>query len=333
MERITIVGMGPVGASIGLALKRANLRNAEVVGTGRDKEALATAQKMGALDKTESGLRSALRGAQLVILDTTLRETKELLENMGPLLEDGTLVTDTGSLKGQVLRWADEYLPSEVNFIGGHPLSKRDLRSLEDAHPDAFRDSEYCLVPGRRTDAEAMDTMVALIQLLGARPFFMDEVELDSYAAATKILPVVLSSALVTSTSASESWREIAMVASTEFRDMSSLAANDPEESEMACRATADLLVHWIDQIIGQLYTFRNKIKEDAEDLLDAFVKAWEERARWEAGTAGRSEERRVHIPTATQTIASMFVPERLLERQRQAAEKKKEGRWRFGRR
>ena len=130
MGRMTIVGFGPVGASIGLGLKRAKLRDTEIVGTSRSRSALSAASKAGAVDSTTTNLRSAIIGAQLVVLDVPLSETKEMLEAIGPILEGGCVVTDTGATKVRVMEWAEECLPKGISFVGGHPLPKKRLQTL-----------------------------------------------------------------------------------------------------------------------------------------------------------------------------------------------------------
>lgn len=329
MERITIVGTGPIGVSIGLALVRSGLRDTEVVGSSGDRAALSKAEKMGAMDKSIPGLRSAIEGAHLVILDTPLSETKELLEAIGPRLEDGCVVTDTGSAKVRVLEWAEQYLPRGVSFVGGRPLPRQVVSDVEDADPQLFEGINYVVIASNKADQESVRTVVGLVEKLGAKPIFLDAHEHDSYAAAMNYLPVVLSSAFVTATGGSDGWREMHRLAASEFSDLSRLAANDPQDNEVACLANPEALVHWIDQMITALYAYRNQIKDGSDELLDSFVKAWEARARWEVGAVVASDG--PAIPTAGDSMATLFFGEKLLDRYRQirGAEPKK-SRWRY---
>ena len=124
MDRIAIVGMGLIGSSLGMALKKAEV-GMEIVGTDRDRAVAARAQRAGASDRTENNPLAAIRGAKIVILATPIGGIHDLLQLFGPELEAGTIVTDTGSTKVEVLRWAEEYLPSSVDFVGGHPMACR----------------------------------------------------------------------------------------------------------------------------------------------------------------------------------------------------------------
>jgi prephenate dehydrogenase len=316
LERITIIGMSPVGASIGLALMRARLRNTEIIGTSVDRNSLTTAAKMGAMDKAVSRLRNAVEGAQLVIIDTPLTETRDALELVADTAPDGCVVTDTGAAKVRVLEWAKDALPPNVSFVGGHPLTKTPLASLDDASATAFEGVDYCLIPSANAEGEALRTVVGLVERLGAKPLFLDAKEHDSYAAAMTYLPIVLSSAFVTATTQAEGWREMHRLAASEFAEVSRYAGNDPLDNEVASRASPEELVHWLDKMIATLYSYRNQIKEDSDGLLDAFIKAWEARAKWEANAVVSSDS--PGLPSAGDSMASAFLGDRLAKRMRE---------------
>ncbi len=318
--------MGPIGTAIGLGLKRAGLPNTEIVGTGRDRDRLSKASKMGAVDKASGNLGDAIKGAQLVVLDTGLDETRELLEALAGILEQGAVVTDTATAKALVMRWAADYLPDGVSFVGGRPLPKRELLQQEDAEEGAFEGTYYCVIPPLSTPQDAVKTVLGMVEALGAKPFFLDAGEHDGFTAAMEILPQVLSSALVTSASASESWKEMSRLASHEFRRVSHLAANNPEESHATCLADPDLTVHWLDRFIDELLSYRSKIQQGDDELLDTFIDAWEARTKLELGAVEADD--RPDAPTAANSIGSMFLGERLMRRQRQMAERKKRRGW-----
>lgn len=316
LDRITIVGMGPVGTSIGLALKEAKLANTEIIGTSAERNDLNKAAKMGAVDDATPNLRSAVQGAKLVILDVSITDTREFLDVLGTILDDGAVVTDTGATKVRVTEWAEESLPKGISFVGGNPLMKNPVVSLEDANPAAFKGINYCVIPSESAEKEAVRTVVGLVEILGAKPLFLDPHEHDSYAVAMTYLPIVMSSAFVTATSGSRSWREMHRLASSEFSEFSRLAGNDPQDNETACLTNPDALVTWLDSLITELYFYRNQIKDRSEDLLETFIKAWEARSRWEVNAVVEDEQ--TAMPSARESMASAFLGERLLDRYRQ---------------
>ena len=166
-----------------------------------------------------------------MILATPIGGIHDLLQLFGPELEAGTIVTDTGSTKVEVLRWAEEYLPSAVDFVGGHPMAGKELSGPEAAEADLFQDATYCIIPGNGADQVAVRVVTQMAEVVGAKPYFIDAAEHDSYVAAVSHLPLVLSTVLVRLNSGNPAWPEVAKLASGGFRDVSRLAAGSPEMS------------------------------------------------------------------------------------------------------
>ena len=330
MERITIIGTGVVGVSIGLALKRANLRNTEIVGSSGDRDALKIAFKSGAYDEETSNLRNAVRGAQMIVLDSPFTQTRELLDAIAPIVEDGCVITDTCAAKVRAMEWADQLLPGSVSFVSGRPLIRKPYTTLEDASADLFQGAHYCISPSGSADETSVKTVVGMVELIGAKPLFLDPHEHDSYAVAMEVLPTVLSSAFVTTTAGSESWREMHQLAASTFAEYSRLASEDPIDNEASCYTNIEALVHWIDEYITELYTYRNMIRESNDELVDTFIKAWEGRARWDAGAVVDTGENA--LPTAGQSMATAFFGEKLTQRYQQmtGGDEKRKKSWNY---
>lgn len=315
LERITIIGMGPIGTAIAFALKRGGLSNTEIVATGASRDVLSVIDKMKAVDRTMVSIASAVSGASMVILDVPLHETYELVEHIGDLIDKDCVVTDTGTTKLLVMEWAEEFFPSSVDFVGGHPLIKEKLFTLEEAAGFSFEGIDYCVIPASGASRQSVQTVVGMVEMLKAKPLFLDPKEHDSYAVAMEYLPVVMSSALTTAITGSNSWREMHRLAAHEFGQFSRLAANDPQINEAESVANPEAMVYWIDQLITELYKYRNQIKDGDEQLLDSFVKAWEGRARWEADAIVENDS--PQLQKASSSFATAFFGEKLLERYR----------------
>ena len=288
MSRMAIIGLGLIGGSVGLALRRAKA-DVEVVGFARRPEVASRAIEIGAADRTEGSLSSAVKGADLVLIATPTTAMKAILAEIGGSLDEGCIVTDVASTKAKVMGWAEESLPPSTSFIGGHPMAGKETSGIEAADADLFAGCTYCLIPGPSATKEAIDTMDDLVKKIGARPLFIDAYEHDSLVAAISHLPIVISAALVSMITKSPSWPEMAKLAATGFRDLTRLASGSPEMSRDICLTNKEPIIRWIDEYIQELERFRRLVSEGGEELEEAFVRARKAREGWQRGLAKNS--------------------------------------------
>lgn len=281
MERITIIGLGLIGGSIGLALKQARGNGIEIVGHDLNPEAAAKAMVLGAIDKTARTLASATEKADLILIATPVMAIKQILSQIAPSLPGGCIITDTASTKEQVIQWAQEFLPSTVSFIGGHPVAGKETSGIDGAEAHLFTGCTYCLIPGPNVTQQASEELVELVNLIGAKPFFIDAARHDEFVAAISHLPILLSAALVSATTKSPSWPDFSKLAATGFRDLSRLASGNPEVNRDICLTNQAAIVRWIDAYINQLQAYRRLIIDGSEELGKAFAQAREARQKW----------------------------------------------------
>ena len=313
MSRLAIIGTGMVGASLGLALKQAKVKDLEIVGSDLERRHANQAKNLGAVDRVSGSLVGAVDGAQVVVIATPVMAIKEVMEIVGPSLEPGCLVTDTGSSKGVVLEWAEEILPSTVNFVGGDPIIGADGSGPEAARADVFTNRPYCVIPGRKASQNHVQALNDLIRTVGGKPYYIDIAEHDSFVGAVDQLPTLLGVALVSCTSQSPSWDDIAQVASHQYREMTKPASLDPQSTSDSVLSNREGVVSWIDSFIGHLYEVR-KILTEHEDkdsaLRDLFDKAAYQRARWMAGAVSpemRFASTSERPPSAMEAMGRMF--------------------------
>ena len=314
MQKITIIGTGLIGTSLGLALKGASLKDVEIVGLDLHRSNASKAQSMGAVDHTTGNLNDAVRDARMVIIATPITEIRHLMEEIGSRLPEGCLVTDTAGSKGVVLEWAETYLGRRVSFVGGHPMVSADESGPEAADASLFKGRPYCIVPAKGADQDAVKMMTEMISAIGAKAYFIDVTEHDSFVCAVSKLPFLLSVALVGCTSKSPSWDDIAKVASAQFRDVTSPASTDPVIQREVFLSDNQPIVHWIDAFINELYQIRQVLTGDEAGKRDAlgklFTQAYEARNRWMVGAVDRSAQISAiseHVPSAGETMASLF--------------------------
>ena len=315
MERITIIGLGYIGSSLGMAIRAAHGNKVEVVGYDGERRVHNQATKIGAADRAEWNLDEAVDGADLIVLAIPAYAIPEVLEAAARHLKDGATVTDTANTKRAIIEVAEEILPSGVGFVGGNPLVGGGQTGQDNASAAIFAGSRWAIVASPGTPQGSVSEVTQMVESLGAKAFFVDAHEHDSYMAAVNGLPTLVSAALMSTAASSPSWREISRFASSEFNSMTELAEVDPAANYAMCNTNSDMLVHWIDQVTERLNGMKSLIQddEDREDpdgqLMDTFVHSWEARVRVVAGIEPGSETS-LHgqLPTAGEGIMQMFL-------------------------
>ncbi len=290
MNKITIIGLGVVGNSIGMALKRAGSAAAEggqgqpsvppvhIAGfdPGREQEAAAL-RRYGSVDEIAPDLRRAVQGAHLVVVSTPAAAMREVLEAIGPMLDSGTTVTDTLSVKGEVMKWAGELLGPNANFVGGHPLSKTyDLATLPDeALPsaDMFDGATYCVIPLPTATNESLNRVIWLAETLRAKPLFIDTLEHDSFVAAVAHLPVLAAAALLRLTAGGRTWQDMSLFAGPQFQSATEPLSADPELLAGGLLQNRQMVLQWLDQYMLALADVRDLAAGEDPAALSAALK------------------------------------------------------------
>jgi len=300
MQRVAIVGLGLIGGSIGLGLRRWAEENGqgghaslEIVGFDTDLQQQQYAKKLHAVDKTAWQLVQAVRDADVVVIATPVLAMRDVFSDIAPHLKSGAVVTDTGSTKVQVLAWANELLPRTVNFVGGHPMAGKS-QSIEAAEADLFKGATWCVTPSVSASEDAIRNVLGIVAALSAEPYFIDPAEHDAYVAGVSHLPFVLSAALMNAVSRDASWRDMKTLTSTGFRDVTRLAAGSPDMHRDILLTNRDAVRRWIDNYIASLTDLRRTLEEEGDeatkDLGEFFEKARDARADWSTQTTREGE-------------------------------------------
>lgn len=280
-QKLTIVGTGLLGGSLGLALKEMKA-SVQIVGHDRELGVARKAQARGAVDKVQWNLLSAVEGASLIFIATPLPGVREALEKAAASFMPGAIITDTAPAKEKALQWAREFLPKGVHFIGGHPILSEPATGIEAARPDLFRGKTWCLVPAVDADPQAAEFMAQLVQSLGAQPFFMDAAEHDGQVTALEHLPPVLAAVLFRAACYSPAWRDMARLVSTTFQQATNLPNQDPEALGQLALSNADNLSRWIDLFIEELHRVQGLLSaQDTAGFRELFADPTLKRGEW----------------------------------------------------
>jgi prephenate dehydrogenase len=277
-KRITIVGLGRAGQSIGLALRQA-APSLDVVGHDKEPDASRAAQKAGAVHKTHWNLISACDGAALVILALPASQVIPTMTALAHELTVGTVLTDTAAIKSPFARWAEANLPPSLHYIGGHPLAPMPL----EPSANAFSDTTYCLTPAASAEPEAVAAVIQMVDLLRARPVFLEAEEHDSLMMGLQLVPALGAAAALETLMASEA-----------LADLHGLReALPPEALALAGFAAASLdgsldqeersaLANWLRRHIGVLTTLAATLEQgDQKAVGELITRLQSSQERW----------------------------------------------------
>lgn len=287
--QITILGLGQVGTSIGLAL--ANKKDAILrVGNDRDPGTARQAQKLGALDQAPFNLPSAVAKADAVILCVPVDEIKTTLEVIIPELKEGCVLIDTSSVKVGVAQWVTQLLPKDRHFVTMTPSLNpaylaETASGIEAAHADLFQNSLMAITSLPNTDADALKLATDLATLLGATPFFTDPYESDGLQAAVTLLPHLMAAALVEATTNQPGWGEARKMAGQAYARVS-YPLLDPLETEFfgqTALLNKENSVRVLDNAIAALRSLRQAVQDENEaELAQRIRAAVKARSEWQ---------------------------------------------------
>jgi prephenate dehydrogenase len=288
IEKLVVVGVGLIGASFALALKRAGAVR-KVVGVGRSRANLERALAAGAIDETAADTGSAADGADFVLVATPVAAMADAFASLARRLPPDAVVTDGGSTKQSVIAAARAALgPRIAQFVPAHPIAGSDESGAAAATATLYRGREVILTPLAGTAPGLVDRVRAAWQACGARVTEMGAAEHDAVLAAVSHLPHLLSFALVHELAGRADAASLLAHAGTGFRDVSRLAASNPEMWRDVCLANRDVLLAELRRYQDELARLGAALeRSDGEALERAFAAARAARRAWLARGGG----------------------------------------------
>ncbi len=315
MINITIIGLGPLGTSIGFALRKYCNNLDTIIGYDLSNKNQDFAKKNQAVDKTEWSIKKSVSDSDLIFICVPTGKVYEVLNDISDSTKPGAIICDTSTAKRACINWIDKLFTNRISYIGINPLTTAALKTQNDSSPDAFHGAKCAVVLGKNASKESIDTITSILESFGSNLLFMDPDEHDSFAVATSTLPSITAAAMINSVSESPAWPEISNFVGTNF-DLATISASfDPASTQGASLVNPDLLIYWIDQVINHLNIMKSSLG-DIEDrhshegkLADSLVNAWEERLRLEIGVADKRREKykREPLPTSSESMMGLF--------------------------
>lgn len=287
--KITIIGLGTTGVSMGLALKQED-GNFTVVGHDREPDAARAASRNGAVDRTDWNLHNACDGADLIILTVPLSELPELFGHIEDDLKPETVLFAVVNVLRPAIELAEKHLSPNVHFVAGHPVLVGIGAPLT-TRADLFEEVPFSLATGVHTDPSAVQLASDLIERMGAKPHFVDMDEHDGIIAATEQLPQLMAVALMRLSTHGTGWREARKLAGRHFAQSTEL---DGSAAQLFGAMTANRasLLQRISQLQEELAGWHDllaadpapeALADDKHPLLAALEEVVAAREQWEA--------------------------------------------------
>ncbi|MEW6448110.1 MAG: prephenate dehydrogenase [Bacillota bacterium] len=248
-KRVAIIGVGLIGGSLGMALKRLRLAE-EVLGIGRDAEKLRLAVEVGAVDRVTTDLTS-VAGATLVVVATPVSAVIPVVKEAAGHFRPGTVVTDVGSVKAAIVKTLHPVARTHgFHFVGGHPMAGSERAGVKSADPYLFENAYYILTPAPDTERGSLETVGKMAAAVGARVIELSPEEHDLYVAAVSHLPHCVAAALVSTIGALPEREAVLPLAAGGFRDTTRVAAGDPE-------VWRDIVIANREAILGMIHRYQ----------------------------------------------------------------------------
>jgi prephenate dehydrogenase len=271
-NKITILGVGLLGASFALALKKNSLCNS-ITGYGRNRENLLKAKELDIINSFEQDPAAACENADLIMLSTPVGSFLDLVKVIAPSLKKGTILTDVGSVKGRLVREIEKILPKSVHYIGGHPIAGSDRSGIDSANSGLFRNAKCIITPTENSDPEALEKIQALWKSLGSDILNLNPEEHDRIYASVSHLPHVVAYAMVNTVADMD--RSYLDFSGKGFMDATRIASSSEELWNDICLLNRDNLVEVIAVFQKNLERLEQYIKAgNSDSLKNEFRKA-----------------------------------------------------------
>ena len=280
--KVVIFGVGLIGGSFARALRSAGAATT-IVGVGRSHDAMARALELGIVDEITQSPAEAMRGAGLVLIAAPVAQTGAILASILPHLEAGTVVTDAGSTKSDVVQAAREALGDRIGqFIPGHPIAGRETNGPDAAIADLYIGKKVVLTPLPENAPADVERVAAAWRACGAVIHQLSAAEHDKVFAAVSHLPHLLAYALVDDIARKPHAKQLFQYAASGFRDFTRIAGSSPEMWRDISLANRDALLGELDAYLAQLTGLRAMLaSNDGAALESVYANAQHARREW----------------------------------------------------
>jgi len=291
-SQVTIIGVGLIGGSLGMILRRKGIAST-VIGVGRRIENLKTAVELGAIDRYVVDPKEGVKDADVVVLATPVDTYDRHLKEWASCLKPGAIVTDVGSVKGELVEQSERAMPTGVHFVGAHPIAGKEKTGVAAGSDQLFQGARCILTPTVHTNQEALEQVRAMWQETGSVMLTMDPHLHDKILGAVSHLPHVAAFALINALIDIRNkvpTLDLAGHSGGGLRDTTRIAASSPEMWRDIFLWNRENVVSFIESYERSLGQLKQLIKAgDAAGIEKELERAKQEREKFPARTAPKA--------------------------------------------
>ena len=270
-EKLAVIGVGLIGGSFSLALKKAGVVG-EVIGVGRSRPNLEKALELGVVDYISRDPAEGVKDADLVFLATPVLAMAAVVETIVPHMKPGAVLTDGGSVKGEVVRLLEPLVPEHLFYVPGHPIAGTEKSGSEAAFASLYEDRLCILTPTSRTNAGALSLVKKAWEAVGSKVILMETEKHDRVLAAISHLPHMVAYSLVNAVACCDSFQDNSLgFSAAGFRELTRIASSDPIMWRDIALTNRDALLEMMGHFEAFFAELKNDIIRNDGDALRSF--------------------------------------------------------------
>ncbi len=271
-NKVSIIGVGLLGASFALALREKGLCKT-IIGFGRSEDNLKRAKERGIIDDYSLDVRKACEDSDLILLSTPVGAFRDIAERIKDALKHGVLITDVGSVKGRLVHELESLMPDGVHYIGSHPIAGSDKSGIDDARADLFNNARCIITPTEKSDELAKGKIILTWEAVGAKVEVIDPFAHDEIYAAVSHFPHIIAYSIVNTVGDVDS--KYIGYAGKGFKDATRIALSSPEMWRDISIFNKENLIKMIDAFRENLDKITKCLMENnASCIEDEFLRA-----------------------------------------------------------
>lgn len=271
IQRMAVVGVGLIGGSLARVLREKNEVN-EIVGIGRTEKNLRRAVELGVINSYSHDPREGVKGADLVFLSTPVCSIRKIVADIAPFLSTGCVVTDGGSVKGEIAEACESMMPEGTFFVGAHPIAGTEKSGVDASFSTLYSGKRCIITPTKNTDKSALEKVVKMWEIAGSDVVLMDTEKHDRIVAAISHLPHMVAYTLVNAVEGYDRFDEgILKYSAGGFRDFTRIASSDPSMWRDITLMNRDGILEMMDLYMKYFSRLRSMVEQRDGVALEKF--------------------------------------------------------------